>query len=115
MDNIEGVFVRDLPRYFEEYYLQFRKFEDIAELIDHWGLLYNGEPKVDNRQVLDYMKKRKEKDEARAKRYLTKKGRMRQRQGLLDELKCYKVSQMRRSVRMTAEILYRTGHCEVVI
>lgn len=115
LDNLEGVFVRELPPFFENYYLEFRNFDDIAELIDFWGFLYKGEAKVDNRQVLDYMKKRKERNNDRAKRYLLQQGRIKLRQKELQELRVKRIGAMSSNVKWVAAILYRTGHCEVVV
>lgn len=115
IDNLEGVFVRQLVPYFDEYYLDFSNFEDIKELIDSWGLLYQGEPKIDNRQVLDYMTRRKEKNKERAERVLIKSGRINLRSNYFEELKNRRVKDMSRDVKIVAGIIYRSGLCEVVI
>lgn len=115
IENKTGTYKRELVSNFEHYHLEFRDFEAIKELIDDWGVLYRGEPKLDKRQILDYQKKRKLRTEYQAEKLLQKKGRIKLRAPLYDQLKNRKVGDMIEEVQFVAKILYRAELCEVVI
>lgn len=115
IDNVDGVFYRDLPHYFKEYHLDFYDFETIQELIDYWGLLYKGEKRFDKRQLLDYSKRRKISDLNRVERLLIRQSRIEMRSEVYWQLENRKVKDMDTNVQIVAEILYRAKLCEVVV
>ncbi|MGT2888384.1 hypothetical protein N1495_01360 [Streptococcus didelphis] len=113
--NKNGMFYRDLPDYFQEYHLEFKNFEDIKELIDYWGLIYRGEPKVDNRQLIDFMRKRKVSEKQKAERILIKQDRIKLRSKEFNALEIRKIKDMSLELKLIAQILYRAKLCEIVI
>lgn len=115
--NKNGNFVRELPPYFKEMYVDVSDdcFEDIIELVEHWGILYCGEPKIDDRQVTDFMKKRKVENYKTAERILYRRGRIALRQPFFDEMRKKKIGRMSQNVQLACEILYRSGLIEVAI
>lgn len=115
--NKAGNFIRDLPDYFTEMYVDVPddRFEDIKELVDHWGILYCGEPKIDDRQVTDFMKKCKVENYKTAERILYRRGRIALRQSFFDEMRKKKIGRMSQNVQLACEILYRSGLIEVAI
>lgn len=110
-DNPRGLFKRSLPAYAEDLYVHLPKddYKDLEELIDDWGLLYCGEPNIDERQVLDFMTERHLTTETYAAKLLRKRGRMELRQALLNELYKRTLKQMSPNVRTTCIILYRAN------
>lgn len=115
IENKDGKCERELPDYFEEYYLEFKNFDDIKELIDFWGLLYRGEPKIDNRQLIDFMRKRKVSERQKAERILIKQGRINLRSKEFNSLQTQRIKDMSSEVKLVAQILYKANLCEVVI
>lgn len=115
IDNEEGIFYRELPSYFKEYRLFFKDFEPIKDLIDRWGVLYQGEKRFDKRQLLDYSKRRKISDLNRVERLLIRQSRIEMRSEVYWQLENRKVKEMDNNVQTVAEILYRATLCEVAI
>lgn len=113
--NIDGLFFRELPSYFIEYRLAFTDFETIKELIDYWGVLYQGEKRFDKRQLLDYSRKRKISDLNRVERLLIRQSRIEMRLSFYWQLENRKVKEMDKNVQTVAEILYRAKLCEVAV
>ncbi|MGT2807587.1 hypothetical protein DIX60_06150 [Streptococcus iniae] len=115
IENKEGIVYRDIPSHFNEYHLEFKNFEDIKELIDYWGLIYRGEPKIDNRQLIDFMRRRKVAEKQKAERILIKQGRITLRNKEFEQLQTRKIGAMSDEVRLVAQILYRAELCDIVI
>lgn len=115
IDNVDGIFYRELPKHFKEYRLFFKDFEPIKELIDRWGVLYQGEKRFDKRQLLDYSRKRKISDLNRVERLLIRQSRIEMRSSLYWQLENRKVKEMDKNVQTVAEILYRAKLCEVAV
>lgn len=115
--NKDGNFIRELPDYFIEMYVDVPddRFEDIKEVIEYWGILYCGEPKIDDRQVTDFMRKRKVENYHTAERILYRRGRIALRQPFFDEMRKKKIGRMSQNVQLACEILYRSGLIEVAI
>ena len=115
--NKNGEFIREFPVYFMEMYVDVSddRFEDIKELIEFWGILYCGEPKIDDRQITDFMKKRKVENYQTAERILYKQGRIVLRQPFFDEMRKKKIGKMSQNVQIACQILYRAGLIEVAI
>lgn len=110
-DNPRGIFKRSLPAYADNLYLHLLKddYKELEELIDDWGLLYCGEPNIDERQVLDFMTERHITTKTYAAKVLRKRGRMELRQPFLNELHKRTLKQMSPNVRTACIILYRAN------
>ncbi|HEN0407595.1 TPA: hypothetical protein U5Y67_000086 [Streptococcus agalactiae] len=115
IENIDGKFERELPKYFAEYHLEFKNFGDIKELIDFWGLLYQGEKRFDTRQLLGYSRRRKIDDLKKVERILIRQSRMEMRSDVYFQLSNRNVKDMDENVQWVAELLYRAKLCEVAI
>lgn len=114
-DNPKGLVKRSLPAYADHLYVHIPKEDQksLEELIDDWGLLYCGEPNIDERQVLDFMEERHITTEKYAAKLLRKRGRMELRQALLQELHKRPLKQMSPNVRIACVILYRANLIEL--
>ena len=113
--NVEGAFKRPLITHFEEYRLYFKDFEAIKGVIDVWGVLYMGERRFDNRQILEFSKRRKISDLAKSEQLLVKQSRLDMRSDIFWQLEHRRVKEMEANVRLIAEILYKAALCEVAI
>ena len=115
--NQSGKFIRELPKYYQEMYVDVsdEAFETVKGLIEDWGLCYCGEPDIDERQITEFMKRRKIDNEKTAERMLYKQGRIDLREPVFQEMRRKKVSRMDSNVRLACEILYRACFIEFAI